>query len=97
VGWDVTDDHPERRLFEVDVDDVCTARKAPTLVCGEYERDGQPRMDLLGVTAFDRPLFVTVEPTPHDAARPVSARDMEDDERDAYRSARRRLPKRSRR
>lgn len=73
-------DHPERELFEEDIDEVVTARPHPNVVMDEYEVSGEARMDIVGRTSFDRVLFVVVSPRPVDAVRPVMARDATDAE-----------------
>jgi uncharacterized DUF497 family protein len=80
------DDHPEREVFEEDVEEVILERPHPTLEMETYEVGGEARTDLLGRTTYDRILFVTVAPQRAAAARPVSARDATEKERSTYES-----------
>lgn len=74
----------ERRIYEEDIEDVVTERPHATRWTRPYEREGENRVNLFGRTALDRLLFLTVVPQGDDAARPISARDMEPGEADLY-------------
>jgi uncharacterized DUF497 family protein len=79
-------DHPDRELFEEDVEEVVKGRPNTTIEVDSYEVNGEVRLDLLGKTALDRVLFVAVAPKPNQAARPVSARDATESELQLYES-----------
>jgi uncharacterized DUF497 family protein len=49
---------------------------------------GEPRINVIGATAYDRVLFVTYAPKPFDAARPVSARDVTEAELELFEAER---------
>lgn len=76
--------HPERELYEEDVDDVVFGRPHANVVMDEYEMNGERRVDLVGLTTYDRVLILTVAPQHFDAARPVSARDATEAEARYY-------------
>jgi len=78
------DEHPERTLFEEDVDEVVRETKHPSRKMDKYESEGEPRVDMLGKTAHDRILFVTVAPKVGGMARPVGARDATEQEVRSY-------------
>jgi uncharacterized DUF497 family protein len=86
------EDHPDRDIWEEDVDEVVLQSHHPHVVVDDYEVQTagsvERRIDLLGMTAHDRVFFVTIAPRPRQAARPVSARAATDRERDLYERSR---------
>ena len=76
--------HPERELYEEDVDEVLLQSPHPHVIMDEYEMNGEDRVDVVGKTSFDRLLFVVFAPKPFDAARPISARDATESETTHY-------------
>jgi uncharacterized DUF497 family protein len=80
------EDHPERELFEEDIDEVLLETHHPHIVTSEYEVNEEARVQLLGMTAFDRVLLLVIVPKPFDAARPIHARDATESEETYYRA-----------
>ena len=76
--------HPEREVYEEDVDEVLLQSPHPHVVMYEYEMNGEARVDVVGKTRFDRVLFVAFAPKPFAAARPISARDTTESETRHY-------------
>ena len=76
--------HPDREIYEEDVDEVLLQSPHQHVVMDEYEMNGEARVDVVGKTTFERLLFVVFAPKPFAAGRPISAREVTKSEADLY-------------
>jgi len=87
------EDHPDRDVWEEDVEEVILQSHHPHVVFDSYEvetpQGSEKRIDLLGKTTYDRVFFVTIAPKQRDSARPVSARPATGQEAALYERRRR--------